>query len=1018
MTTNRSAKAGSTVSPYDLSQLAKLVEDKNVAGIKKIILANKKKGSWEYGYNDHATTAACEAIKSGNLEMVKAFFDEGEMNPNGRSAQKNFIYYAVEKRSLPIVEYLVSKGLNLKDEEVNGCDIAILTAVEKGFSEIVVYLLSQGANAIACFPGIRYETLLAKAASQDDFITMEALIANGADKVIEASLSLTEEKYSPQIRRYQNALSQNIERSRRIVTKNQEDKEPSPHSFDKLEDLDKERAVLKERLQELQTRYRKIVKNIHDYSVGLDLSPDSLTYLPEDISGMNFCGISVNGRPVTKEMLLKMQKLGIDAAIISLHDLKQVQDLKEEPRVRDTINKQLQIMYNQRGVTVYTNDVVNLVPLWRAAEIGDVTVVEARLKVHSCDPNKSQGSRNLPPLVSAVANGHEEVVKMLLQDARIDKRTFPVALRAAQKSKRESIANLISLAQDVNQLDDKGNALLHYAVQDGNVKAVMDLIKEKGANVNLESTLGTPLQIAARCSRTRSRTGPWGASPNHIEIMKILLNNGADPNFVQNSHTALDAAVNAGNASAVEMLLPITQKKPVKMKSINLGGLEKKEAKTLPWYNSMIFSAYRSHSPEWIEILKLIKKEDKNVDLGVKDDWGNMTLLWEVMANVPKLDADHDPSEFARYYREFNYLMQNHANPNTTCDRHEETAVHAFMKKADLYHIEGGYAKILDKCIVNKFDINAVNKYGETILHIAAAHGNLPAVAYLLSRGAEIHAADNYGRTPLHCAAVDTVTYSIVPHGSPKTAAYLISKGANPRITDKKGETPFALAERLSLEWTKTDSFKGWDAAGQAAFRNELQVVQEAMMTAIDKLHTQKAPEDKKENSSSLSTGSVMSALSQNGYFTDALNQYIESFKSNIPNSTLAQSLKLSTEEVELLEFYRDDVSNKLMDIPVLLNHRVYDLSTLEQLLKENKPDPFTRKFFKWADVSPAQQTARGIENILQAAKAKCEKSLVAKAENNEVAEDKSSTSNNTKDAPVEKPGSKPSNKSSNCVIM
>ena len=69
-------------------------------------------------------------------------------------------------------------------------------------------------------------------------------------------------------------------------------------------------------------------------------------------------------------------------------------------------------------------------------------------------------------------------------------------------------------------------------------------------------------------------------------------------------------------------------------------------------------------------------------------------------------------------------------------------------------------------------------------------------VEYLVSKGANIEAKDDYNYTPLHLASY---------FGKPDIVKYLVSKGANKNAKDKDGKTPYDLAAnneiRNILKW-------------------------------------------------------------------------------------------------------------------------------------------------------------------------------------------------------------------------
>ena len=62
--------------------------------------------------------------------------------------------------------------------------------------------------------------------------------------------------------------------------------------------------------------------------------------------------------------------------------------------------------------------------------------------------------------------------------------------------------------------------------------------------------------------------------------------------------------------------------------------------------------------------------------------------------------------------------------------------------------------KTLDRLIDHfKHDVNAVNDYNVTPLHLAAYSGNLDNILHLVARGAHVNAKNDKGYTSLHCAA-------------------------------------------------------------------------------------------------------------------------------------------------------------------------------------------------------------------------------------------------------------------------
>lgn len=103
----------------------------------------------------------------------------------------------------------------------------------------------------------------------------------------------------------------------------------------------------------------------------------------------------------------------------------------------------------------------------------------------------------------------------------------------------------------------------------------------------------------------------------------------------------------------------------------------------------------------------------------------------------------------------------------------------------------------VDRCITAGADIHARDGDGSTPLHAAALVGHAAAVTALLAAGADIEARDDLGSTPLHVAA----------RGHAAVVTALLDAGADGTARTDNGSTPFDLAEsgenRDKLEGTE-----------------------------------------------------------------------------------------------------------------------------------------------------------------------------------------------------------------------
>lgn len=83
----------------------------------------------------------------------------------------------------------------------------------------------------------------------------------------------------------------------------------------------------------------------------------------------------------------------------------------------------------------------------------------------------------------------------------------------------------------------------------------------------------------------------------------------------------------------------------------------------------------------------------------------------------------------------------------------------------------------------NPYAIHASNEYGITPLHCAASKGHTDMIDFLVTRGADINARSISGVTPLHYATRET-------NITETTMRLLIHYGADVIVSDKNGITP------------------------------------------------------------------------------------------------------------------------------------------------------------------------------------------------------------------------------------
>jgi len=132
-------------------------------------------------------------------------------------------------------------------------------------------------------------------------------------------------------------------------------------------------------------------------------------------------------------------------------------------------------------------------------------------------------------------------------------------------------------------------------------------------------------------------------------------------------------------------------------------------------------------------------------------------------------------------------------------DASGDTALHRAVRSDN-----GGQGDQLTQLIAAGADVNATNFAGQTPLHIAAqkpgfwgygVNGN--ALQNLLKSGANVNERDNEGMTPLHLVAVSENN-----NYRKETTQALLEAGANPNLRDNRGRTPVQLFLSGKWPWT------------------------------------------------------------------------------------------------------------------------------------------------------------------------------------------------------------------------
>jgi ankyrin repeat protein len=360
--------------------------------------------------------------------------------------------------------------------------------------------------------------------------------------------------------------------------------------------------------------------------------------------------------------------------------------------------------------------------LHRAASNGHQVVVELLL-ARGADPNIVYNF-GWTALHSAAHNGHQAVVESLLvHGANIDLTDNDGATalhRAASEGHQAVVESLLAHGADLNIVDNSGMTALHLAARSG-WQAVVESLLAHGAGINQQVFLGrTALHYAAH--------------NGHQAVVESLLAHGANPDIADDlGWTALYRAALRGHQAVVELLVSYGA-------DIALRTIDGRTAEEL------------ASSEEIKSYLRSVPQLTANIQRAVER--GDITAVRQLVAQgAPVITLGQDGNTLIhRVIRDY--------NPN-------EPTVHD-----EIARILMDVAPRQAACVRNR--------YGQTLLHSAAACGNTRIARYLLSHGAEVNAQDGRGNTALHRFRTG------------RMRDLLLEYHADPTIMNREGYVPMA----------------------------------------------------------------------------------------------------------------------------------------------------------------------------------------------------------------------------------
>ncbi|XP_072160519.1 uncharacterized protein [Bemisia tabaci] len=416
-------------------------------------------------------------------------------------------------------------------------------------------------------------------------------------------------------------------------------------------------------------------------------------------------------------------------------------------------------------------------PLHRAVDEGMLDVVDYIIKKGANIQCKTKNGNT--PLHIAAKHGHTEIAELLVKNgadihARSENYHNATPLQYAIKCENLEVAKfLISVGSDVNAYDprahyarDRGGTLLHYAARDTDDKLIRFLV-ENGADVNATENDGrTPLCLLAK-------------HDGSFDTMRYLIEKGATLNNARGGtplYWAMYADFGGHDSKAADFLIGMGTDVN---SCIDYHGDERDQMRTA------------LHLARHLSTVKLLI--DKGANVNAKDKLLNTPLHSAKTPSIARCLIQHGaevnasnesgdtPLHFVQNFHVAKVLIEKGANVNAS-NNEGYTPLHTARNTA--------VAKLL---LENGAELKAVTKDGKTVLHTAAEadvimssrfKGVAGVAEFFVQNGIDVDSVDNFGNTPLHLCGISS---------NLQVATVLLDNGAKINVHNKSNKRPIEM---------------------------------------------------------------------------------------------------------------------------------------------------------------------------------------------------------------------------------
>jgi ankyrin repeat protein len=378
-------------------------------------------------------------------------------------------------------------------------------------------------------------------------------------------------------------------------------------------------------------------------------------------------------------------------------------------------------------------------------------------------------------LFTSVANGHSEVVQILL-DEGADASTFIdsglTAMGIAAYNGHIDIVKLLLDHRADASIRSRGRTPVNIAASSGQVD-VVKLLLDRGVDASIPSNSGwTPVNAAA--------------SNGHVDIVKLLLDHGVDPSIPSNEGwTPVKSATHNGHIDIVKLLLD--------------RGVDPSIPNNDGW-TPVNIATHNGH----IDIVKLLLDRGVDPSIPSNDGWTPVNIAAKNgHIDIVKLLVDRgvDPSVPSN---------DGWTPVNSAADN--------------------GHSEVVKLLVDHGVDASVPNNDGWTPVNSAADSGHVDVVKLLVNHGVDPSIPNNDGWTPVNSAAYN---------GHVGVVELLLNHhGVDPSIPNNDGGTPVNSAAnnghvdviKLLLNHHRVDpsipSNNGWTPVNSAANNGHLGVVE------------------------------------------------------------------------------------------------------------------------------------------------------------------------------------------------